>query len=213
MESGCEEFKKRLGQSVKEMNSVKIEEIIKDENILNLYTYGSVVYNTNNEKSDLDFIAIVIVKKEEQVILDNINISFYTVEEFKEKLDNHEISAIECLFLPDDLILKKTVDFGLSIDKHKLHCECSKKASNSFVKAKKKIKDGHIYIGQKSLFHSIRIIDFAIQIIKHGKIVDYSSQSQIFKLILDENPNTVVEKFKATYNLKKSELRRLEGRT
>ena len=195
------------------MKNEKIEEIIKDENILNLYTYGSVVYQTNNEKSDVDFIAIVIVKQEEQVILDNINISFYTIEEFKEKLDSHEISAIECLFLPDDLILKKTVDFEFNLDKHKLHCECSKKASNSFVKAKKKIKDGHIYIGQKSLFHSIRIIDFAIQIIKHGKINDYASQSQILKLILDENPNTVVDKFKATYNLKKSELRRLEGRT
>jgi hypothetical protein len=193
------------------MTNDKINKLINDSNILNLYYYGSTVYKSNNTQSDIDLIAVVNNKSIGQIIDDNINISFYTKEEFKVKLEEHDISALECLFLSNDFILKKTIDFDVVINNYKLRCACSEKASNSFVKAKKKIQEGNIYIGQKSLFHSIRIIDFAIQIITHGRIINYESVSSILFEILKLEPNSVVSIFKPIYNGKKSELRKLES--
>ena len=193
------------------MKNDNIIKLINDSNILNIYCYGSTVYKSNNPQSDIDLIAVVEKKIIEQTSDDNINISFYTKEEFESRLTNHEISALECIFLSNEFILKKNIEFAVKINKHKLRCACSEKASNSFVKAKKKIQEGNIYVGQKSLFHSIRIIDFAIQIITHGRIINYESVSNILFDILKLEPNNIISIFKPLYNNKKSELRKLES--
>src|SRR5690606_16367271 len=60
-------------------------------------------------------------------------------------------------------------------------------ASNSFVKCKKKLIKGpdyNPYIAKKSLFHSLRILDFGIQIATHGKIMDFSSCNHLYRDIM-----------------------------
>lgn len=67
--------------------------------------------------------------------------------------------------------------------KPRVRSEVSKKCSNSFVKAKKKLlveKDYDPYISMKSLWHSIRMYDFASQYAKHGKVEDFGSCSELF---------------------------------
>jgi hypothetical protein len=82
----------------------------------------------------------------------------------------------------------------------------SKKSSNSYVKAKKKItveKDCQ-YIGLKSLFHSIRIIDFSIQLASTGRIFDFGRSNGILHELLtnhmESDWQTIEKIYKPLYN-------------
>src|SRR5690606_20681238 len=98
------------------------------------------------------------------------------------------------------------------LDKSKLRRSISGTSSNSFVKCKKKLRQGDYYIGKKSLFHSLRILGFGIQIALTGKIVNYSAYNHYLDMIMDKNTNDWSEYqkvFKPIFNHKKSEFRRL----
>jgi hypothetical protein len=72
------------------------------------------------------------------------------------------------------------------------------------VKSKKKFiveKDYSPYIGKKSAWHSIRILDFGYQIAKYGKINDYQSVNNLLKSIMKLNSwEEIDENFKTVYN-------------
>lgn len=181
-----------------------------DEEVLKIYDYGSRVYRCATEKSDFDY--IVIVESEDEnlkysVERPNRNITVYSEQNFIKQIENHEISAMECIFQqPEDRYLKH-----FKLDTDKLRRAISSVASNSYVKCKKKIRDGEVYIGKKSLFHSLRILMFGIQIAKHGKIVNYGEANEYHKTIFEMNNDwsELDKKFKPIYNVLKSEFKRL----
>jgi predicted nucleotidyltransferase len=176
---------------------------IDDENVVCAYPYGSRVYGTFNDCSDYDFIFIVVHKNYEQFSDNRININFYTIEEHIKRLDDHEISALECQFLESG-ILKQNMKFRFKLDIAKLRHSLSAKSSNSWVKCKKKLTvvvDYDLSIGRKSMFHAFRIIDFGVQIAKTGKINDYASSNELHKEIFDEYDwEGLFDKFKIRYN-------------
>lgn len=182
------------------------------ENVLNLYYYGSKVYKTNSENSDHDFIAVVKEKFKEQFLSDEIDIIFYTVEEFQLLIDVHEISVLECLFLDKTFILKDCHKFYFKLDLQKLRHSISKKSSNSFVKFKKKLiikEDFDLNCSRKSLFHSIRIVEFGIQIAKHSCIIDYTSLQDIYEQIFEhESLEDLLKIFKPIHNQVLTEFRK-----
>lgn len=139
------------------------------------FSYGSRVYKSNGPDSDYDYIVVCeqSERKIDSVEIDGDNYTLYSEDGFKEEILNHEISVLECLFLTPDLFIS-SISFDFSIDIQKLRHAISQKSSNSYVKAKKKLIDNEIYIAQKSLYHSLRIIEFGIQLAKHGRIVDYT---------------------------------------
>jgi hypothetical protein len=58
------------------------------------------------------------------------------------------------------------------------------KAGNSFAKAGKKLDvEKEHYKGKKSLFHSLRILMFGIQIAKAGRITNYGEANDLWKEI------------------------------
>jgi hypothetical protein len=82
------------------------------------------------------------------------------------------------------------------LEKHKFHFklnnsllrnEISAKSSNSWVKASKKltVEKNSEYIGKKSLWHSLRIVIFGIQIATKGKIVDYTAANYLYNEIIN----------------------------
>lgn len=149
--------------------------------------YGSRVYQTNEPYSDYDF--IIIINKDD-VIYDDIelldgqaNIHVYDKRTFQSKLSEHKIFALETYFLNREL--QDILTFTLQLDK--LRKEISSVSSNSFVKADKKIRvENDFYIGWKSLFHSIRIIMFGIQIAETGEIYDFSQANHYWLDIMRE---------------------------
>lgn len=203
--------------SVDEQNI--INELIKCNDLICMYEFGSTVYNSNDEDSDIDFILIVnnnsifnsienendvfcIMRKYATYIENNDideeninsqfqykykNISFNIYPEMKWIVKNNELSidALECGFLNKNFIYKENKKYlPKELDKIQLRKSISAVVSNSCVKGKKKIIQGDDRIGYKSIFHSIRILMFGIQIYQYGYIKYYNEPTiEFYNLI------------------------------
>jgi len=157
---------------VKILNNFNLDK----DKILNIYPYGSFIYKTNTDKSDEDFI---VIYNQEENIKDSIyssdkkiNITLISSLHFQEMINNHRIDSLECIFLPDDLKYEK-IKFDFNYNSDILRRSISAVCSNSWVKCRKKFIDNQEYIGKKSLFHSLRIVDFGLQIADNKRIINY----------------------------------------
>ena len=129
------------------------------------------------------------------------NIHVYTPKKFKEDLEWHRINNLECIFAPDWAKLKEDIKWDFKVDGSKLRHAISHVSSNSWVKCKKKLEHGEYYIGIKSLFHSIRIPMFGVQIAKFGKIVDFSEANYIWDdLTFKDKPHYLRDKSEWSWN-------------
>jgi len=155
--------------------------------ILNVYLFGSRVYQTGGSNSDWDLVVIAKTHyQEKEIISDNFNIHLLSQETFESDLKQNKIRSLECIMAPEfaklkEVILYNPIDY---LNTSSLRYSISHINSNSWVKCKKKLLQGDYYIGIKSLWHAIRIVMFGIQISKFGKIIDFSCANSIwFELI------------------------------
>lgn len=177
---------------------------LNENDLVAVYCYGSRVYGNYNAHSDYDFIVVTKNKPNEQFSDNLININFYTPEEHQARLDAHEISALECLFLAPEYIWVEKQKFKFNLDLSKLRHSLSAKSSNSWVKAKKKLtveKDYDLNIGRKSLFHAMRIIEFGIQIGIHRRIWSYDYCNELYNEIMNcYTWDQMFDNYKKKYN-------------
>ena len=155
--------------------------------------YGSRVYGTASEKSDFDFLLIVPnqcpLPTGHEYLNGLLNLQICHKADFQEQLNQHKIKALECWYMPHALMPAEGIKhigahFKFDLDLQILRSSISEKASHSFVKAKKKIdKEKDYYIGWKSLFHSLRILNFGIQIAK-SKTINFSDANSYWYEIL-----------------------------
>ncbi len=185
------------------------EEIIKrakkhPSHVKNIYAFGSRVYGTSGFNSDWDFIMIANNPVSNQEIQSgDFNIHIIVPDEFSKLLKAHHPSSIECFFAPDEFRILETVKFDWEPSIPSLRHSFSHVSSNSWVKCKKKLEQGDYYIGVKSLFHSLRIPMFGIQIAKSGKITDFTCANKIYDSIFSRNDWTweeLDEKFRPLRN-------------
>lgn len=183
-------------------------------NIVGLYPFGSRIYGNHKDSSDYDFICVVkeAPEKETQVLTENININIYRKDFIKSMFRRNDIKAIEIAFLPKDKILKNG-GYVFTRNITELRNSISQKGSHSWVKAKKKIEvEKNIYAGKKSLFHSLRILDFGIQVAVHGKIINYGSMNHVYAEILAMDSDKWEDydgKFRALHNSLKSKFKKV----
>jgi len=179
----------------------KRHKLIDFDEVISITPYGSKVYGTATEKSDLDFVVIHSGTNDELYTSDMIDVHFISLNTFKELLDKHDIMALEVYYwnkqFNPSAKISNLIDFNL--DKVKLRKSISAIVNNSWVKAKKKmtLPDENSYIGLKSLFHSFRILDFGIQLATNNKI-NFSSKN-VFWEELKELWN-VTQKWDDFYN-------------
>lgn len=170
--------------------------------IRNMYAYGSRVYGTAGPTSDYDYIIVEDgeVGKEDTLSNDGVDATVYDCKRFRQRIEDHEISVLEMHILKKELIFPTLVPLW-QLDRSKLRESLSAKASNSFVKAKKKFEvEQQPYIAKKSLWHSLRILKFGIQIAVHGRITDFAEANGLWKAIAD-NPSGVWEDYKQDYQV------------
>lgn len=186
---------------------------LSNENVFNIYMYGSRVYECNSN-GDYDLIIVTNGNNNIQQINRNaIDATIYSEDIFLEKIKLHDISVLECLFLPTDKIVLKRKEFSFELNLSSLRNSISHITNNSFVKCKKKLtieKDYSPYIGKKSLFHSLRILMEGIQIAKYGRIVDYTIANYLWEEIVRndiDDWNYYKNKYQALYNSLSSEFR------
>lgn len=194
---------------------LQLEEIIEKSGIhsfkiKNVYLFGSRVYSNNSETSDYDILIIANTPYEEkEIVVDNLNIHILTLDRFLEGLRQFNIRNIECLFSP--YIFKEEIIIPFKIKEDSLRHSISHTVSNSYVKAKKKIEQGDYYIGIKSLYHSLRIAMFGIQLIENGKIIDWGEANYIWKELFSKNWtwDELHEKYKPLRNTLMTKFRNL----
>lgn len=177
-----------------------------------LIPYGSRVYGTHSDKSDYDFMAIVsrCASTGTEFRHDNVNIHIYTMDDWREQLKAHKIHTLEGYFHPDKQVRKR---YDFKLDLSALRNELSAKSSHSFVKAKKKIdKEKDYYVGWKSLFHSLRILNFGTQLAKFGEIKDFGAANHHWFDILGSQQygwDYFKEKYQPIYNDLATEFRKV----
>lgn len=176
------------------------------DDLVAVFSYGSKVYGTASERSDDDYILVLkdtsLRKVEDLPVSEHFDHTAYTVSQFEEKILAHEVSALECLWLRPGLRLDlRHFSDVFVLDLPTLRQSFSSKASNSFVKAKKKFtveKDRDPYIAKKSLFHSLRILVFGMQIASYGRIINYAAANRFWYKI-KENKSERWEDYKAEW--------------
>lgn len=177
-----------------------------DPKVLCMYTYGSHVYGTNVEGSDEDYIVVLSHARETHELIERDNKSFVIHDEtsLQRGIWAHEPYALETYFLASKHRLKDTVKWDFKLETRVLRESFSQKASHSWVKAKKKIEvEADYKRGKKSLFHSLRILTFGLQLAEEGKITDFGAANEWWWDIYT-NPSTKYEdylkQFRPIYN-------------
>lgn len=188
-------------------------------NMSAIYRYGSYVYGTVNKQSDVDIICVSLAMDDPFIQYSDgaFNCTAFSEKEFLSRLNDHDITMIECISLPNKMIIKEKKNYAehFELDLYKLRHAVSAKASNSFVKAKKKFivpEDKNIYVGKKSLFHSLRLPMFGSQVAKHGRIVDFAEANHYWPEILNnpsENWEVYKKRYKPIFNNIMSEFRKV----
>jgi len=194
-----------------------IEKIFKEElkwhksKIQCIYLYGSRCYGIDREDSDYDFTVVAKASVENvEYVFDNFNIHVQTADYFQKRLDWNDPKVIECLLWSQQNSIVENLNFEIKIVPSKYRHAVSQISSNSWVKAGKKIEQGDIFIGQKSLYHSLRIPMYAIQVMKHGDIIDWKCANKYWEdIIQNDNWESLAKKYKPIRNKIMTEFREL----
>ena len=171
--------------------------LLQNETFIHISYWGSVIYGTSSEKSDKDIVLIYEYDKEIYDVvqtkdypnlfadeLSNIDLHIISSATFQRLLNEHNIMALEVYYHTKDF-LQDYFEFKLNLDT--LRRKISAVVSNSWSKARKKldIPEEDDYLGLKSLFHSIRILSFGIDIASSKTIcfssilIDYTMKDNI----------------------------------
>jgi predicted nucleotidyltransferase len=169
------------------------EEVIKrskihPSKIKSIFVFGSRVYGTSGYGSDWDFIMVANNSTSNQEVRSgDFNIHIIVPDEFEKMLKDHHPGALECFYAPKEFRLLGTQKYNFNLSIPSLRHSFSHTSSNSWVKCKKKMEQGDYYIGVKSLFHSLRIPMFGIQIAKDGYISDFSCANKMYDILFSRN--------------------------
>jgi hypothetical protein len=170
---------------------------INEDDVFNIYPYGSRVYGTSNENSDYDWIIVYkqallpngAFKNNAISNLDRTHQAVcYSRSGFQDAINNYEIAALECLSLPDNLILKKQWPFQIrKWEEKEFVKKVVSKISNSWYVAINQKKNGEKEIPKKGIFHALRILIFANQLKKHNKIINFSAANELYDQIMNDD--------------------------
>lgn len=167
------------------------------EEVLNVYLYGSQVYGCITSESDHDY---VIVQKrsllpsgafrDNAISSDDRKIQgvCYSRGGFIDAINNYEIRAMECIFAPDNAVLQKKMNFGMTKYTEKdMVKKVIEKASNSWHIAHLcNYEHDDIEHARKGVYQAIRILMFGLQIKETSKIHNFSEANEFKQLVTND---------------------------
>lgn len=154
--------------------------------VFNIYMYGSRVYGTNRNDSDLDLMVVAnSMDIEKEIKNREYNIHIITPDQFEDCLWSYRMVELECIYAPLFAVIQERKDLKskFSIDKNRMKKHILTQSHNSWIKAKLKLRDCDIERGTKSLFHSLRILLFGLQMAEEGEIFDFSEANYYWEEI------------------------------
>ena len=175
-----------------------LKELGVEGDVIAIYPYGSQVYGTATAESDHDFI---IVMKSSMLAsgafrdnaISNADWSVqgvvYSRGGFKDAINNYEIGALECLSLDSSQVILNKWKFEVGRwDEKAMVKAIIKKASDSRHLSNMQSKSGNKDRAIKSMFHSLRILHFGLQLKEHKKIVDFQECNGMYEEFMALNP-------------------------
>lgn len=160
----------------------------KDEQICNVYLCGSRLYGNITCLSDYDYTVIVTeyCNDSDHNIRNDIDITVLSINDMRESIAAHDIQRL--INILSDCKLMQKVHFQVEINHKLLRNKVSEIYNKCLRTAKVSWRNNEIYKSKKHLIHSIRYVEFAIQIILHKKIIDLSVCNNKFnEIIADTN--------------------------
>lgn len=164
----------------------------------NIHLKGSRLYGTvnviqdMNAVSDWDLISIVDTETPYQFVEFvyngiNYDVHIFNKQEFLKKLDEHDMDSLEFLFHPKSAIILDKENYSVNIDKNKLINSALSESNKQWYIAKAILNDKSqdAYLGLKRIWHSIRYLIFTEQILKYGKIYNFSAANSIYADIIN----------------------------
>lgn len=153
--------------------------------ICDIFLCGSRVYGCAKQDSDEDFVVVIekLDARQDLIFRDDVNIIVHTTESFQDALKNHNMLALECFFADDQYHLcHGKMSYKFKLDSKKLLQQVNEKSVSDVTKASK-IFDKTPDLAKKKLYHSIRVLLFARQILQRGKIYDYGEANDLWEEI------------------------------
>jgi len=186
----------------------EVEDIVnkqyKNLNILNLYLFGSRLYNCHHKDSDFDLILITNSKEiflsTNAIETEKYNINIFELHYFIFLIQENIVWAQMCCWIPKEFIWKETISLNrfVMLDKKKLSNYTILDVSHCLVKSRKLIESDQKHIGLKNLVHCFREVLFSLEILTQGKISNFQIANEYFERIMkqkDKNWIFIHEKF------------------
>ena len=169
---------------------------------INIYEWGSRVYQTATEFSDWDYIAIVpddFPKEPDQYEFGHHTYNIDHESDWLAKLKRNSVEALVCLSLSPKFIIKKTKSYPFTFNPDGANEAISERESIAWVKGKKKLtieKDFDWRGGKKSIWHSLRLYMFGTQCAQYGSIVDFTEANSYYTdIVVAKHGNTGKEEW------------------
>jgi len=162
-----------------ELNPVKVR---------NIYIYGSRVYGNHRPDSDYDVLVTACsLNAHKEFNNGEYNVHIITPDVFEDRLRAHDMQALECIFAPKEAKVQIKTDYASAFELRPktLAKKALSQAQHSWHQAKMRMYDDDIERGAKSLWHALRILAFASQIIDEGCIYDFGEAGNWFEEIMD----------------------------
>lgn len=180
------------------------------QRVKNIYIFGSRIYGTYNEQSDIDIYMIANTSLSSiEIKHEKYNIHIDAPNEFFKKIKDHHPGTLECLLAPAEFKIIENLPVELSLDIKKIKHSFIHSSDITWKRAIMRYKGGDSYSGAKKIFHSLRILDFAYQIINYGVIHDFSSMNYVCNELMGKLAWDVKEIIEEFTPLKKELLRKL----
>ena len=183
---------------------------IPKQKIWNIYLYGSRIYGTYEEGSDYDVLVVASsLDRHREIKEDKYNIHIHTPDKFNDDLWKYRMVNMECIYAPSFAKLQERMDFSkFTPDKNKLKKYVLTQSHDSWMKGKMKLREGDIVRGTKSIFHSLRMLLFGLQILEHGEIIDFSEANYYWQEV-SEGDHCEWEYFKDKFLPRKRDLEKI----
>lgn len=148
--------------------------------------YGSLTYGTSSRDSDIDL--IIVLKDDVPNIprdtvslhepeIGHLDITYYSISSFTTHLKDNEVKAIESIFIPNQFVIigdQKHFQEHFVCTPQSIRHTFGKVCRNAWNKGVKKLTRETDHIehkrGKKSLYHSIRLFHFALQLYETKRI-------------------------------------------
>jgi hypothetical protein len=184
------------------MNYAHVLQVLRrsDAEVHSLFRSGSRVYGTARPDSDEDFVAVLARRdaKQDLAFGPGVNVIIHGLDTFRAAIADQSVFALECLFLPPEHRLKEgRPPFAYKPDRARLAASATARSDADFAKAGKRFSD-EPGASRKRLFHALRVPMFALQIARHGRIVDYGQASHLL-VEIRQSPSEVWEDYRAVY--------------